>query len=107
MCRELDLFLKDVKKIYGDKLDKIILYGSRARGDYRPDSDFDIMILTSMLQSLEFDKKFTKVAEASYYPDVEINPTAQNTEFFNKWSNASPFYKNIVKEGKVLYERHR
>ena len=39
-------FSEDVKRILGDKLTKIIVYGSYARGDYREDSDVDIMILT-------------------------------------------------------------
>jgi len=34
-----------LKQIYGNRLDKIILYGSQARGDARPDSDFDILIV--------------------------------------------------------------
>jgi hypothetical protein len=25
---------------YGDRLERVVLYGSRARGDYRPDSDY-------------------------------------------------------------------
>jgi len=28
------------------KIDKIILFGSRARGDYREDSDYDILVIT-------------------------------------------------------------
>ncbi|MBC6424581.1 MAG: nucleotidyltransferase domain-containing protein [Hormoscilla sp. SP12CHS1] len=32
-------------KIYGERLDKIILYGFQARGDARLDSDIDILIV--------------------------------------------------------------
>jgi predicted nucleotidyltransferase len=31
-------------EVYGDRLDQIILFGSRARGDARSDSDYDIAI---------------------------------------------------------------
>jgi predicted nucleotidyltransferase len=30
---------------YGDRLRGILLYGSRARGDFGPDSDYDIVVL--------------------------------------------------------------
>ena len=29
---------------YGDRLDRVVLFGSRARGDHRPDSDYDIAV---------------------------------------------------------------
>ena len=38
-------YIEEIKKIYGVHLRSIILYGSYARGDFRPDSDIDIMIL--------------------------------------------------------------
>jgi predicted nucleotidyltransferase len=31
-------------EIYGDRLDSVVLFGSRARGDARPDSDYDIAV---------------------------------------------------------------
>ncbi len=31
---------------HGIEIDKIILFGSRARGDYTPESDWDILIIT-------------------------------------------------------------
>ena len=41
-------YIEELRKIYGEHLQKIILYGSRARGDFREDSDYDIMILTDL-----------------------------------------------------------
>jgi len=31
-------------EVYGDRLDQIILFGSRARGDARSDSDYDVAV---------------------------------------------------------------
>lgn len=33
-----------IAAIYGDNLDRIVLFGSRARGDNTPDSDYDIAV---------------------------------------------------------------
>lgn len=36
---------KSIQKIAGDRLVKMVLYGSRARGDYNEESDTDIAII--------------------------------------------------------------
>ena len=51
----IEQYVEAVKKIYGSHVRQIILYGSYARGDYREDSDVDIMILVDMS-----DLPFTK-----------------------------------------------
>lgn len=45
MQRLIEQYITKNKKIYGIHLRRIILYGSYARGDFKPDSDIDIMIL--------------------------------------------------------------
>lgn len=44
--------------IYGERLERVVLYGSRARGDSRPDSDYDIAVFIRSPGSLsdEFDR---------------------------------------------------
>lgn len=44
----IEQYISEIKKIYGSHLREMILYGSYARGDYRRDSDVDIMILLDM-----------------------------------------------------------
>lgn len=34
-----------LEALYGDRLDRVILYGSYARGDARPDSDVDLLVV--------------------------------------------------------------
>ena len=41
-------FRNKTKSIMGDSLKQMILYGSYARGDYRDNSDMDIMVLTEL-----------------------------------------------------------
>ena len=44
----IDQYVEEIKRIYGSHVKQIILYGSYARGDFRPDSDVDIMIMVDM-----------------------------------------------------------
>lgn len=41
-------FAQGCRKILQGDLSKLIVYGSYARGDYREDSDIDVMILTPL-----------------------------------------------------------
>ncbi|MBI4906368.1 MAG: nucleotidyltransferase domain-containing protein [Acidobacteria bacterium] len=36
---------RGLSDLYGDRLVQLILFGSRARGDARPDSDYDILLV--------------------------------------------------------------
>lgn len=40
----LSRFRAALTETYGDRLERVVLFGSRARGDARPDSDFDIAV---------------------------------------------------------------
>jgi predicted nucleotidyltransferase len=40
----LGRFRSAVAAIYGDRLERVVLFGSRARGDHRADSDYDVAV---------------------------------------------------------------
>lgn len=42
-----EAFARHVKSKYGDRIDRIVLFGSVARGDYREDSDVDLLVVTT------------------------------------------------------------
>jgi predicted nucleotidyltransferase len=48
-------------EVYGARIERVVLYGSRARGDARPDSDYDVAVFLEDLTS--FDEEMGKIAE--------------------------------------------
>ena len=80
--------------------DRMILFGSQARGDARPDSDWDLLVL------LDKDKRDFEDDDNYSYPftkigwnyGVAINPLLYTQKEWNK-GNFSPFYKNVMREG--------
>lgn len=102
----LKQYVVDICKIYGSRLKAVILYGSYARGDFKQDSDIDIMILVDMTDEeirMEGRALSDVTFDYNYDNQLEIMPIVKNQEHFNKWLGAYPFYNNIKKEGVELY----
>ena len=37
-------FRAELDRVYGDRIERVVLFGSRARGDHREDSDYDVAV---------------------------------------------------------------
>lgn len=101
----LEAFTNEMQKMFGKSLKKIILYGSYARGDFKVNSDMDLMILTSLsddeikrLENEAYDMAFEY--EMTYGIVISVN--VKNEDHFNYWLGALPYYDNVKKEGIVL-----
>ena len=80
--------------------EKVILFGSQARGDARADSDWDLLVIvnsgsTNLDDEIKYSYPFSKLGW-NYNIDMNVLLYAKND-----WEkrNATPFYKNILKEG--------
>ena len=100
-------FSKQVEKILGSRLKRIVLYGSYARGDYRSNSDIDIMILTD-LSDEEIEDYRDKIVSVAFDIELEngiiISPVIKNIDKINAKIDFIPFYMNVQKEGVVLVD---
>ena len=102
-------FVKQINNLLGDRIKKVILYGSYARGDYKDNSDIDIMILTDLTDEeiIEYREQVSNIAfdiEFENDFDITISPLIKNINKFEFWTNVLPFYMNIQKEGEILSE---
>ena len=99
-------FSQQVKILLADKLSKVIMYGSYARGDNNENSDVDIMVLTTLTED-EIEKVETKIFDLAFEFQMEygldISVIVKNEEHFNHWLGALPFYNNVEKEGVVFH----
>ena len=84
--------------------EKVILFGSRARGDARPHSDFDVLVIKESSEARYRRSVPLYVALADVPAEVEVLVyTPQEVE---EWSQVpQAFVTTAVREGRILYER--
>jgi predicted nucleotidyltransferase len=82
----------------------VTLFGSRARGDARKDSDWDLLVLIEKdeLSSDERSDYIYPLFSLGWELNIEINPIIYTTKSWKEQS-ITPFYKNVVNEGIVIW----
>lgn len=99
-------YAEEIRGIFGGSLDRIILYGSLARGEDTADSDIDLMILVQ-LSDEEIKAYMSAVASLSFDMEMEydviLSPIIKNTDQFMDWADTVPFYRNVMEEGVELF----
>ena len=91
--------------IFRNNISMIILYGSVARGDATQESDIDIAIIVRSQMDDAAKRRFL-----SWTADMDIRyervfsiVDIQETNM-KKWEDVLPFYKNVKKEGIILWK---
>ena len=95
-------FAEEARKIYGSKLQKLILYGSCVREDFKIDSDIDILVLLNV-ESEEISAERKRILDVTDRLDLDYDvvlaPVFQSFQIFEKYRNVSVFYQTVQKEG--------
>lgn len=82
---------------------EVILYGSRARGDEKPDSDWDILILTDYAVDLNTEQKFRdKLYDLELDTGEPFSVFVYSREDWTTKQRITPFYENVNQEGITL-----
>lgn len=93
-------------EILGDKVYKIILFGSYARGDFEEDSDVDIMMLIDCKRKdlPQYRQMLSGISgRISLNNNVTVSLLLNDKETFYGKMNILPFYQNVERDGVVLY----
>lgn len=81
---------------------KVILFGSAARGDFGPDSDLDFLIIKKAVPKSNIHRRWElrNLIDESLPIDFLI---LQPSELKFRLEKGGPFVETIMKEGKILY----
>jgi len=100
-----DDLIRDVVRriVQAAQPDKIILFGSRARGEARPDSDIDILVIKKSMEPGYRRDAVLYLALAGLNAPVDV--ITYTPEEVSDWSAVpQAFITTAVREGKVVYE---
>ena len=100
-----DELVKGLLNLFHENLSMIILYGSVARNEATSESDIDIAIITKNDMNEEIRKKFICwSAEMDIRYDKIFSIIDIKEENMKKRGEVLPFYKNVQKEGVILWK---
>ena len=94
------------KELLGEKLSKVVLYGSFARGDFDADSDIDFAFISTIPNNNipSYNKSIGEItSELSIKYGILVSTIIISTETLNEYKDVLPFYMNLLKEGKIIY----
>jgi len=85
---------------------RVVFFGSRRRGDFRQDSDLDILVILKDLSSR--DRTISVLHDLEMEYDVPISPVIYTErEYGINVKMKSGFFLNVEREGLVLYDAHQ
>ena len=96
-----DEFAGKLRMACGDRIRHIFLFGSRARGDYRPDSDYDLLIIVDSR-----DRDLLSSIRKTEWSMLDAHDTLFSSVVYDisEWERKKhfPLGVNVIREGVPL-----
>src|SRR5213593_3993619 len=87
-------------------LDRVVLFGSYARGDFRGDSDIDLLALVDRRDPELLDWLYDGVLEAQLRDRVDLSlKVIPRRAYEEMLAQGEPFAGNVAREGRDLWKR--
>jgi predicted nucleotidyltransferase len=101
LVKQIDL---ELKRRFKEKLRKIILFGSYARGDYDNESDLDILALVEDEKPNRYNEEIVDFeVDLTIRYGVLPSIIIRSTNYFDENKEIIPFYRNVEREGVEIY----
>jgi predicted nucleotidyltransferase len=97
----IELFTAALRKRFGHHLEQIILFGSRARGEAEPDSDYDCLLVFDQVTA-EVKRDVDKIAGEMLYEYNSVFSAFQFSREDLPKLKYEPFFMNAEREGILL-----
>lgn len=92
-------FSQKMRKVF--HIERLILFGSRARGDNFITSDFDFIVVSSDFRTMPFLDRMPKIYQ--YWPyHYDIEPLCYTPEEFKRKAKEIGIVRKAIKEGKII-----
>jgi len=96
----LKKFKEAVANALGDELVELKLFGSKARGDAREDSDIDVLVITNSGNWRLSDVVYHIVTNILLDDDVDISPRVIGKDDCKRlYEKGYPFIRNVIRDG--------
>jgi predicted nucleotidyltransferase len=96
--QSLARFRTALSEVYSDRIERVVLYGSRARGEARPDSDYDIAVFIRGVAA--FSDESARLAEISTDILLDIGAVISATPFpAEAYRDRTGFMHELRKDG--------
>ena len=100
MSKKYEISKNFANTVKSDKIKLMMLFGSVARGDYRPDSDIDILVVSDYRKEI-WPKISLIIADTVLKEGELLSIHLISEKMFNETKDYS-FLTNVLKEGVVL-----